>query len=221
MTGTNFYTFMPEQSANHYAGLVDENGYVLIGKFDTASIPDTTANVFQKGCTMIKTDAGNGVSAIYENTGTLAAPAWSLIPATGSGITELTGDVTAGPGSGTQAATIANGAVIAAKIATAAVTTAKISDGNVTIAKLEAGVQPQSIVKFAAQYTTGGGAAAEAITVTGALSTDLAFVQLVNPGSNTVSVVSAVITADTLTITFSGDPGADAVINYQITRVAT
>lgn len=45
-----------------------------------------------------------------------------------SGITQLTGDVTAGPGSGSQAATIASNAV----------TTSKINDGAVTIAKINA-----------------------------------------------------------------------------------
>lgn len=45
----------------------------------------------------------------------------------GGGITELTGDVTAGPGSGSQAATIANNAVTTTKINNAAVTIGKIS----------------------------------------------------------------------------------------------
>lgn len=48
--------------------------------------------------------------------------------ASGSGITELTGDVTAGPGSGSQAATIANDAVTTGKILDEAVTLAKIQD---------------------------------------------------------------------------------------------
>lgn len=45
----------------------------------------------------------------------------------GAGINQLTGDVTAGPGSGSQAATIANNAV----------TTAKIANDNVTYAKIQ------------------------------------------------------------------------------------
>src|ERR1044072_3393524 len=49
------------------------------------------------------------------------------IGSTVSGINQLTGDVTAGPGSGSQAATIANNAVTTAKINNAAVTIAKIS----------------------------------------------------------------------------------------------
>lgn len=42
--------------------------------------------------------------------------AWVLISASGGGITQLTGDITAGPGSGSQAATIANDAVTFAKM---------------------------------------------------------------------------------------------------------
>jgi hypothetical protein len=60
--------------------------------------------------------AGGGVSGGTETSGG------------SSGITELTGDVTAGPGSGAQAATIANNAVTTAKIIDAAVTLAKMAN---------------------------------------------------------------------------------------------
>lgn len=50
----------------------------------------------------------------------------------GAGITQLTGDVTAGPGVGSQAATIANLAVTTAKIANAAVTALKLANTTVT-----------------------------------------------------------------------------------------
>lgn len=109
MEGTNFYTKMAGQTANHYSAFTDTLGKVLIGKFDTAATPDTTAGKFQKGCLMTKTDAGGGSSAVYQNTGTLASPTWTLLDVAGGGggITELTGDVTAGPGSGSQVATVA------------------------------------------------------------------------------------------------------------------
>lgn len=94
-----------------------------------------------------------------------------------------------------------------------------IANTAVSKAKLAAVIQPAAVIKYAAQYTTTGGAAAEAITVTGALSTDLAFVQLVDDGTNNVTVLNAVMTADTLTVTFSADPGNDAIINYQIVRL--
>jgi hypothetical protein len=116
-----------------------------------------------------------------------------------------------------DATIIASGALT---VAANAITTAKILDANVTLAKLASGITPSHIVKFASQVTTVGGAAAEAITVTGAAATDLAFVQIVNNGTANVTVVDAVVTLDTLTVTFSADPGNDTVINYQLLRAA-
>ncbi len=101
-----------------------------------------------------------------------------------------------------------------------AVTTAKILAANVTLAKLAAGITPSHVVKFAANYTTVGGASAEAITVTGALITDIPFVTMQNDGTGNVTIVSAVLTANTLTVTFSGNPGNDAIISYQVLRAA-
>lgn len=118
-----------------------------------------------------------------------------------------------------DATIIASGALT---IANDAITTVKILNANVTLAKLATGIAPAAVIKFMAQATTVGGAAAEAITVTGAVgATDRAFVQLVAPGSNTVSVSYAVVTDNTLTVTFSGNPGNDAIINYQIVRAAS
>lgn len=63
------------------------------------------------------------------------SPAWSpLLLVADGGINQLTGDVTAGPGVGSQVSAIASGAVTTAKIGAAAVTTAKIASGNITSA---------------------------------------------------------------------------------------
>lgn len=92
----------------------------------------------------------------------------------------------------------------------------------VALANLAAGITPSHIIKFANQVTTVGGAAAEAFTVTGAVAaTDRAFVQVVNDGTANVTVLQAVVTNNTLTVTFSADPGADTVINYQLIRVVS
>ena len=103
-------------------------------------------------------------------------------------------------------------------ISNAGVTT--IQAGSIDLAMLSAGITPSHVVKFAAQETTVGGAAAEAFNVVGIAATDLAFVQVVDEGTNTVTVIQAVCTLNTLTVTFSADPGNDAVINYQILRAA-
>lgn len=117
-------------------------------------------------------------------------------------------------------ATMANTGALT--IANDAVTTAKILAANVTLAKLAAGITPSHVIKFANQVTTVGGAAAEAFTVTGAVAaTDRAFVQVVDNGTANVTVLQAVVTTNTLTVTFSGNPGSDTVINYQIIRAAS
>ncbi|HMF72299.1 MAG TPA: hypothetical protein VK616_12555, partial [Flavitalea sp.] len=115
-------------------------------------------------------------------------------------------------------ATLTNAGVLT--IANDAITTAKILNASVTLAKLAAGITPSHIVKFADQVTTVGGAAAEAFTVTGAAATDRAFIQVVNDGTANVTVLQAVVTTNTLTVTFSANPGNDTVINYQLLRAA-
>jgi hypothetical protein len=130
----------------------------------------------------------------------------------------MSGDATM---ANTGALTIAALAVTAAKLAADAVTTVKILNANVTLAKLAAGITPSHIIKFGGQTTTVGGSATEAFTITGAVAaTDRAFVQIVNNGTNNVTVLQAVVTTNTLTITFSGDPAADTVYNYQLIRAA-
>ena len=160
--------------------------------------------------------AGSVTNASVANN---AAIAFSKLAALTSGniLVGSAGNVATSVAMSGDATIVASGAV---SIANNAVTTAKIANSNVTLAKLASGITPSHVIKFAGQPTTVGGAAAEAITVTGALNTDLAFVQMVDNGTNNVTVVSAVVTANTLTITFSADPGNDAIVNYQIIRAA-
>lgn len=116
-----------------------------------------------------------------------------------------------------DATIVASGALT---IANDAITTAKILNANVTLGKLDAGITPSHIVKFAGQPTTVGGAAAEAFAIPGVLATDLAFVQIVDDGTANVTALQAACTVDTLTVTFSANPGADCIFNYQILRAA-
>jgi hypothetical protein len=77
-----------------------------------------------------KSDSTDAVASVNGATGVVTVNA----------INELTGDITAGPASGSEskAATIANSAVTTTKIADSAVTTAKINDLAVTTGKLAA-----------------------------------------------------------------------------------
>lgn len=114
-------------------------------------------------------------------------------------------------------ATISNTGVLT--IANNAITTAKILDANVTLAKLAAGITPSHIIKFAGKENNGGGSATIAITVTGALASDIAFAQ-VQASTNAVSVQKVTPSADTVTVLLSGDPGAATVISYEVLRAA-
>lgn len=117
-------------------------------------------------------------------------------------------------------ATMANTGALT--IANNAVTTDKILDANVTLSKLAPGIAPAGVIKFMGQVTTNGGNATEAFAVVGALAaSDRAFVQVVNDGTNDVTVLQAVVTDDLLTVTFSGDPANDTILNYQIIRAAS
>lgn len=152
---------------------------------------------------------------------------WSLALGSNDSINLANGHILVGNASGIATdvamsgdATLANTGALT--IAANAITTAKILDANVTLAKLASGITPSHVIKFANQVTTVGGAAAEAFTVTGAVgATDRAFVQVVDNGTANVTALQAVVTNNTLTVTFSADPGNDAVINYQIIRAAS
>lgn len=96
-----------------------------------------------------------------------------------------------------------------------------IGAGKVLLAMLGTGIAPAGVIKFMGQLTSVGGSATEAFTVTGAVAaTDRAFVQVVNNGTGNVTVLEAVVTSNTLTVTFSADPQNDTVFNYQLIRAA-
>jgi hypothetical protein len=68
-------------------------------------------------------------------------------------------------------------------------------------------------LKRALSAVWGGGGASNAFVATGVLATDLVFAEIV-ASTNAVSIAKVVPTADTLTVTFSADPGAGTQINW-------
>lgn len=77
--------------------------------------------------------------------------------------------------------------------------------------------KPSHYVAYAGVHTTAGGAAAEAITVTGALATDVAIVKY-NTTNDTDTILKAVVTANTLTVTMSADPSTAHKLAYMLLR---
>lgn len=158
---------------------------------------------------IVNADINAAAAIAYSKLATLATGSLLVGNAGVATATALSGDATIGA---TGVLTIANDAI----------TTVKILNANVTLAKLASGITPAGVIKYMGQPTTVGGSATEAFTVSGALAaSDRAFVQVVNDGTNNRTVLQSVVTNNTLTITFSGDPGNDLVFNYQIIRAAS
>jgi len=76
---------------------------------------------------------------------------------------------------------------------------------------------PSHYVAYAGVHTTVGGAAAEAITVTGALATDIAIV-CYNTTDDTDGILKSVVTANTLTVTATADPLTAHKFAYMLLR---
>lgn len=115
---------------------------------------------------------------------------------------------------------LANGAVDTDQLAADAVTAAKIEDDAVSIEHLDTGILPAFVVKFAGEHTTVGGDASEAITVAGALATDLVVVALHTKGASPVTVLTASADADVVNVELSADPSTDHVLTYIVYRAA-
>ena len=90
------------------------------------------------------------------------------------------------------------------------------SAGSVGAAQLATAVLPSHVIKFAGT-ASGGTTASRAYTITGALSTDVA-TAVIRASTNAASIQKAVLTSDTLTVTFSTDPGASTTVDYTVSR---
>lgn len=77
--------------------------------------------------------------------------------------------------------------------------------------------KPSHYIAYAGVHTTVGGAAAEAVTVTGALATDIPIV-IYNTTDDTDYILKVVMSADTMTVTCSDNPGATHKFAYMILR---
>jgi hypothetical protein len=121
------------------------------------------------------------------------ADSLGVVISSSAGINQLTGDVTAGPGSGSQVATIANSAVTTSKIAdnnvttdkiaANAVTSPKIADNNVTTSKVaDNNITYAKIQQVAAERLLGNPTASPANAIEVAIGNGLLF------NSNTLKV---------------------------------
>ena len=196
-TGSNF--FAPQGAAVQIA-LTDENGLAVLAKC-TGSLP-TTANVFQHGCIMIKTDSGSGVKALYENVGTSASPSWNLIGETTAGeITLSNGKILIGNASNVAAEQTVSGDITinnagVATIGNAKVNQAKLSYETVTLA-------------FGESDTT-----KDATITSGSII--MGYYASAKTGTPSAKLLTLSISGTTLTGTLDAAPGTGNSITYTV-----
>lgn len=89
-----------------------------------------------------------------------------------------------------------------------------IANGAVSKAKLATLMQPAAVIKFASKHNEAGGSATVTITATGAVATDLAFVNI-ESSANAVSIQKVTVSANIITVLCSGDPGV-SVFAWQV-----
>lgn len=75
-------------------------------------------------------------------------------------------------------------------------------------------------VRYAGKFTTVGGDANEAITVTGATASDIVIVSLSQKGATPVTILTATTATNAINIVMSGDPSNDHIINYLVLRAS-
>lgn len=101
-----------------------------------------------------------------------------------------------------------------------AVGNSEIQDDAVSLEHLDSGITPSHIVVAAGEFTTAGGDAAETITVSGCLVTDIAIVTVKTAGSTPRSIVAAAAASGQIDVTMSDNPSTDHVLAYMVLRAA-
>jgi len=107
-----------------------------------------------------------------------------------------------------SAGEIPAGSIDGTKLAADAVSGAdKIADNAVSIEHLDAAITPAFIcINAVSTFTTVGGAAAEAVADANTLAGDIVVWSILDSGTGSVTGVSAVAGAGSITFTFSADP---------------
>lgn len=93
-------------------------------------------------------------------------------------------------------------------------------DGALSVSSVN-GIDPASQVFASGSFTTAGGDANESIVVTGALSSDLAFVQMHTIGLTPRTLLTAQAASNAINLVFSDDPSTDHVVKWMLLRASS
>lgn len=205
-----------------------------------ASPPADGTAGYHPGSLIILPSASLGACPTWVNLGTKASSKFRPYgPQLGYGFYRAGGDIVSAGGDTTETITISDVfldwdigiAGHAVSNDTDNIVSAILAQGKITVvgsadpstahaynyAVLRQGCVPEFDVVFAGTHTTVGGAAAEAITLAGALATDLGFA-CYGATNDTDTIAKVVMTANTMTVTCSADPSTAHSIHYMVLR---
>lgn len=212
-------------------------GYILLAA--GAALPVTGIGGFAPGATFIYSGAGLGACLNFTNVGStiscLFVPSgpqagWGFYRV-GEGIASAGGDAVetiSVPDAMTTDIAIADhqasndtDTILSTLLTRKTITITASADPSTVhaynYAVIRQGCLPEYDIVFAGTHVTLGGAAAEAITLTGALATDIAFVTY-GATNDTDTLVKNVMTANTLTVTMSANPVTNHSLHYMVLR---
>lgn len=202
--------------------------------------PTDGTSGYNPGSLIMLSDAALGKCPAWINLGTRSSSKFRPYgPQLGYGFYRAGGDIASAGGDTTETITISDvfadwdiGIVgHAVSDDTDNIVSAILAQGKITVvgsldpstahaynyAVLRQGCVPEFDVVFAGTHTTVGGAAAEAITLTGALATDLGFA-CYGATDDTDTIAKVVMTTNTMTVTMSDNPLTAHKIHYMVLR---
>ena len=181
-----------------------------------ATVPTDAETGYAKGCIFIDTNAAAG-AVMLANEGDADSCDFNTSLVSGD-----ISAVTTAEGSGLSGGA-ASGAVdlqleVDDDTIEIATNTVQVKDEGISAAKLATAILPSHVVKFAGEFTTAVGDAAEQATVSGVVATDIVIASILDNGGNNVTLLQSAAATDAINFTISADPSTDCVISYMVLR---
>jgi hypothetical protein len=126
------------------------------------------------------------------------------------------GKILIGNGSGVAVARTLSGDVTTTNAGVTAIGASKVVK-----TMLASAIRPSHIAVYAGEFTTVGGDADEAISISGVLATDLVHVTLHTKGATPRTILQAQADTDVINVVMSGDPSTDHILTYSVLRATT